>query len=192
MIPRKTSVSIVLVVLLVAGAFALPVGAQGSKDRLDQILSVLKSFGDVSTSWSRALPVADRFVVLADFNNEAVLDRNTNLVWQRTPDNLGRRIWGASYYCLDANIGGQKGWRLPNITELTSLIDPSVTTEPTLPVGAPFEFNRHVFFWSGTMRQGFSDLAWSVNFRIGGIDDAEFDLSLSTLCVRGGPMVDPY
>ena len=191
MIPRKKFVAIVLVILTV-GALALPVGAQSQKDRLEQILGALRSFGDVSTSWSRALPAADRFVVLEDFNNEAVLDRNTGLVWQRTPDNLGRRIFSASYYCLDANIGGQKGWRLPNITELTSLVDPSVTTEPTLPAGSPFEFNRHVFFWSGTMREGFTDLAWSVNFRLGLVDDAEFDLSLSTLCVRGGPKVDPY
>jgi len=189
---RQTSVTILLVVLLIAGAFALPVAARGSKDRFDEILNALRSFGDVSTSWSRALPAADRFAVLADFNNEAVLDRNTGLVWQRTPDNQGRFVFNASYYCLDANIGGQKGWRLPNITELTTLVDPSVTTEPMLPEGAPFEFNRHVFFWSGTMRHGFTDLAWSVNFRLGIVDDAEFDLNLSTLCVRGGPTVDAY
>lgn len=192
MVSSKTSVALVLVILLVAGAFALPAGAQGSKDRFAEILNALRSFGDVSTSWSRALPAADRFEVLAAFNNEAVLDRNTGLVWQRTPDNLGRPVFSASYYCLDANIGGQKGWRLPNITELTSLIDPSVTTEPTLPVGSPFQFNRHVFFWSGTMREGFTDLVWSVNFRLGLVDDAEFALNLSTLCVRGGPKVDAY
>jgi len=192
MIPRKKLVSIVSVILLIAAAFVLPVGAESPKASLEQILDLLRSFGDVSTSWSRALPAADRFEVLADFNNEAVLDRNTGLVWQRTPDNVGRPVWSASYYCLDANIGGQKGWRLPNITELTSLVDPSVTTEPMLPAGAPFEFNRHVFFWSGTMRHGFTDLVWSVNFRLGIVDDAEFPLNLSTLCVRGGPAVDPF
>ena len=192
MIPRKTSISIALVIILTVGAFALPVGAQPAKDRIEQIYGLLRSLGDVSASWSRALPAADRFVVLAAFNNEAVLDRNTGLVWQRTPDSVGRPVFSASYYCLDANIGGQKGWRLPNITELTSLVDPSVTTEPTLPAGSPFEFNRHVFFWSGTLRHGFTDLAWSVNFRHGVVDDAEFGLNLSTLCVRGGPKVDAF
>ena len=192
MIPRRTSVAIVLAILFTVGAFALPVGAQSQKDRLDQILGVLLSFGDVSTSWSRALPVADRFVVLADFNNEAVLDRNTGLVWQRTPENVARPVFSASYHCLNATTGGQKGWRLPNITELTSLVDPSVTTEPTLPEGSPFEFNGHVFFWSGTLRHGFTDLAWSVNFRHGFVDDTEFGLNLSALCVRGGPKVDAF
>ena len=191
MIRKKTSI-IVAAVILTVGAFTMPVGAQSTKDRVDQILSLLLSFGDVSTSWSRALPAADRFVVLADFNNEAVLDRNTGLVWQRTPDPAGNWLPGASYRCLDANTGGQKGWRLPNITELTSLIDPSVTTEPTLPAGHPFDFGRQVFFWSGTIVQGFTDNFWGANFRLGIIDDAEMDYNLSYLCVRGGPKVDAY
>jgi hypothetical protein len=60
------------------------------------------------------------------------------------------------------------------------------------PAGHPFNFDRHVFFCSGTKVEGHTDLAWSVNFRYGLIDDAEFGLSLSYLCVRGGPKVDSY
>ena len=191
MIRRKMSI-MVAALILTAAAFAMPVGAQSSKDRLEQIFSLLMSYGDVSTSWSRALPAAERFVVLADFNNEAVLDRNTGLVWQRTPDPAGSWLPGASYLCLDANTGGQKGWRLPNITELTSLVDPSVTSEPTLPAGHPFNFGRQVFFWSGTIVPGFTNNYWGVNFRLGVIDDAERELNLSYLCVRGGPKVDAY
>lgn len=191
MIRRKMSI-IVAAVIMTVGAFTMPVGAQSAKDRVDQVLNLLLSYGDVSTSWSRALPAADRFVVLADFNNEAVLDRNTGLVWQRTPDAEGRWLPGASYSCLDANTGGQKGWRLPNITELTSLVDPSVTTEPTLPAGHPFNFDRHVFFWSGSIVPGFTDNFWGVDFRLGIIDDYERGLSVSYLCVRGGPKVAEY
>ena len=193
MIPRKPSV-IVVVLILIGGAIALPysAGAQSPKDRLDQILTLLTSFGDVSSSWSRALPADKRFVVLGDFNNEAALDRNTGLVWELSPHITSRPVFSASYHCLNASIGGQKGWRLPNITELTSLIDPSVTTEPTLPAGSPFDFGGQVFFWSGTIREGFSDLFWSVNFRHGFIDDAEIGLNLSVLCVRGGAKVDAY
>jgi hypothetical protein len=55
MIPRKTSVTIVLVTFLTVGAVALPVGAQSQKDRLEQILSVLRSFGDASTTQSSPL-----------------------------------------------------------------------------------------------------------------------------------------
>lgn len=193
MIPRKTS-AIVILLIVGLGAFALPnaVKAQGPGDRLQQIVNLLMSFGDVSTSWSRALPTPERFVVLADFNNEAVLDRNTGLVWERAPHITARPVFSASYHCMNASVGGQKGWRLPNIAELTTLVDPSVTTEPMLPAGAPFEFGSQVFFWSGTLRHGFSDLAWSVNFRNGLVDDSQFTLNLSVLCVRGGPMVDGF
>ena len=189
--PRKISAIVVLLILSLA-AMTLPVGAQSSKDRLEQILTLLTSLGDVSASWSRALPASDRFVVLADFNNEAVLDRNTGLVWELSPHITPRPVFSASYHCLNASVGGQKGWRLPNITELTSLVDPSVTTEPTLPAGSPFEFDGAVFFWSGTLIQGFTDNYWSVNFRYGVIDDMDVGLNLSVLCVRGGPMVDAY
>jgi hypothetical protein len=150
------------------------------------------SLGNVTTSWSRALPANERFVVLADFNNEAVLDRNTGLVWEKFPHITERPVFSASYHCLNTNIGGQKGWRLPNIAELMTLVDPSVTTEPTLPAGSPFEFGGRVFFWTGTKIEGFTDNYWSVNFRYGFIDDMQIGYDLSVLCVRGGPKVDAY
>lgn len=36
-------------------------------------------------SWDQKLPAATRFVVLMDWNNEAVLDRETGLVWEQAP-----------------------------------------------------------------------------------------------------------
>ena len=36
-------------------------------------------------SWDQTLPANTRFIVLANFDNQAVLDRETGLVWHRAP-----------------------------------------------------------------------------------------------------------
>lgn len=168
-----------------------PSAAQSVKDYSQQVLELLRSFGDVTRSWSAALPAEQRFTVLAAFNNEAVLDRNTGLVWERTVSRSGRHWQSAQYACLSATTGGQMGWRLPSISELTSLVNPAATN-PALPAGAPFDIGMHAFFWSATTRAGFTDLAWGVNIRDGFVDDYEFSLSVSTWCVRGGANADQH
>ncbi len=52
-------------------------------EKLDQILSKLDSGGQEvnhTLRWDRVLPAAERFVVLAEFGNAAVLDKETGLV----------------------------------------------------------------------------------------------------------------
>ena len=80
-----------------------------------------------SPSWDQTLPVSTRFIVLSNFNNAAVLDRETGLVWERTPDNGARKRFLAVQHCLERKTGGRMGWRLPRAEELFSLIDPAVT-----------------------------------------------------------------
>src|SRR5215472_9762541 len=36
-------------------------------------------------SWDQSIPAATRFVVLTNFASAAVLDRETGLVWEKTP-----------------------------------------------------------------------------------------------------------
>lgn len=90
-------------------------------------------------SWDQKLPASTRFVVLSDWNNNAVLDRETGLVWEKSPD-ATTHIWNqARFQCSSRTTGGRKGWRLPSVHELASLVDPSVAPPgPTLPPGHPF------------------------------------------------------
>lgn len=174
-----------LVVGVVVASVPRPAAAQNSSNPLQQVLNVLASFGDVTRSWSAALPANQRFVVLPAFNNEAVLDRNTGLVWERSPIRESNYWFGGQYSCLTATTGGQMGWRMPTISELSSLID-ITATNPALPAGAPFDIGQQAFFWTATRRVFFDDIAWGVNVRDGAVDDYEFSLKASTWCVRGG------
>src|SRR5262245_57230698 len=88
-------------------------------------------------SWDQTLPASTRFVVLSNFNNQAVLDRETGLVWQRTISGGGS--WSnVSGACVHEPIGGRFGWRTPSVAELASLVDPT-QTNPALPLGHPFQ-----------------------------------------------------
>ena len=189
---RKMSGALCLVMILGFGTVtaAGAAGEQGNNP-LQRVLDLLGSFGDVSHSWSKALPAAERFVVLEAFSNEAVLDRNTGLVWERAPRHDSRRWFSGQYECLRATTGGQMGWRMPSISEMTSLLDPS-RTNPALPEGTPFDIGGQAFFWTATRRAGFTDLAWGVNVRDGFVDDYEFSLQVSSWCVRGGTNSDEH
>ena len=92
---------------LVIGAalfFADAVGARddGSDDSLRQ--PDLKS-------WSNKIPPAKRFVVLPDFHNQAVLDRETGLVWEQSPSSTDTwsGIPSARVRCTSRTTGGRKG-----------------------------------------------------------------------------------
>jgi hypothetical protein len=89
-------------------------------------------------SWDQQFPAAQRFIVLSNWNNEAVLDCETGLIWQRTPDNSAPNWPQANNACrFLVNTGGRYGWRLPTAEELETLLDPT-QQNPALPVGHPF------------------------------------------------------
>lgn len=50
-------------------------------------------------SWSRIIPAAKRFVVLVEFNKEAVLDLETGLVWGKSPGAQLMDWYAASLRC---------------------------------------------------------------------------------------------
>ena len=78
-----------------------------------------------------------RFVVLSNWNNEAVLDRETGLVWEKTlsTGSFGRAA--ADDSCNLRAVGGREGWRVPNAQEIRTLVDPA-NANPALPAGHPF------------------------------------------------------
>jgi hypothetical protein len=142
-------------------------------------------------SWDQQIPTAQRFVVLSNWGNAAVLDRETGLVWQRAPQvpDRARHYFDAVDECWETNTGGRKGWRLPP-EELLSLIDPA-QSNPALPAANPFQqvLPSGVYWSAGTVsttNQGGFVFNVSRGF-IGIADHGGFFAGV--WCVRGGSHV---
>jgi hypothetical protein len=127
-------------------------------------------------SWDNKINGSNRFQVLGEFNGEAVLDRETGLVWERDPTAIGSSgqedsgvdIWSiATFKCIRKAVGNRKGWRLPAVHELATLVDVTVPRDTVrLPPGHPFQNIGLDFYWTATThaddttRAGFLEAEW--------------------------------
>ena len=147
-------------------------------------------------SWDQTLRATTRFIVLSNMNSQAVLDRETGLVWQRSANREACggsdcfRAWHrAVHVCITTTFGGRGGWRLPTIYELQSLIDP---TTGDLPAGHPFQLAFALDFWSTTPSPN-PDLATQPNYyvltTVGPGAEPEV-VQHAWWCVRGGQGVN--
>jgi Protein of unknown function (DUF1566) len=174
---------------------------QAILDKLDQVLAAITgggAAGNHTLRWDTNNPSATRFTVLAAIPG-AVLDNNTGLVWEQAPDITGgpnfdgARNWGtAAAYCVNAMVGGTKGWRLPSVVELASLMDPA-NSSPTLPTGHPFSIVLSNEYWSASTVAVDPTDAWAVNFNNSGIAGTRNKTTRRLAwCVRGGMNADAY
>jgi hypothetical protein len=146
-------------------------------------------------AWDQQIPAAQRFIVLSNWNNEAVLDRETGLVWERTPD-TGIRVWSAAIgHCnFHAAIGNRLGWRLPSLQELGTLVDKSQSS-PALPAGHPFQGilgggPGGSDFWSATTlvsesNPGFAIAIDFLNGEVSAASKTNTNVASRSWCVRG-------
>ncbi|MFO0855715.1 MAG: DUF1566 domain-containing protein [Planctomycetia bacterium] len=118
-------------------------------------------------------------------DGEGVLDKETGLVWEKSPDTTRRTWTNAIYYAYDKNVGGRKGWRLPTVEELASLVDPT-RSNPALPSGHPFANVQSDYYWSSTTVVGGTSVAWNVHFYAGGVYYDDKTNNYYVWCVRGG------
>ena len=141
--------------------------------------------------WDQALPVGQRFVILPAFNSDAVLDKETGLVWEKSPQTKAIGASSARSGCVNKAVGGRKGWRLPSVSELASLVDPSMGPPgPTLPQGHPFQAVQAANYWSGSAFAENPAQMWGVNFQNGGAAGVSKSFEQRVWCVRGGMSAD--
>ncbi len=112
-----------------------------------------------------------------------VTDQNTGLIWQQIDDGVMRTWQQAHDYCERLTLGVYSDWRLPNRSELVSIVDfrqddPAIDTDY-------FPRCRSSGYWSSSTHACYPGNAWYVNFYIGWAREANKDRQLYVRCVRG-------
>jgi hypothetical protein len=137
---------------------------------------------EIPPTWSRTLPADKRFKLVME--GAAVLDKETGLVWERSPDPTKTDDWYSVIdYCYQLEVGGRKGWHLPTIAQLASLVD-TTQSNPSLPNNHPF-INIQSTYWSTTQYAPVSAGIWVVDFDNGAMYGSEGEPN-AAWCVRGG------
>ena len=156
------------------------------------VLSLASQAAAEPPSWDKQINNKSRFKVLDDFDGAAVLDRETGLVWEQSPDAKQTLNWfNALIYCSQRAVGGRRGWRLPAIEELASLEDPNNPGgDPDLPPGHPFSNVMTQGHWSATTDADFPVNALYAFFGDGEVDSAHKTFPHFAWCVRGGQGID--
>ena len=180
------------IVLLAITVLAPPLLA-GDLDPPGPPAPTMKTLDQIPPTWDQTLQSSNsttpdgcnssRFkCVLA---GTAVLDKETGLVWEKSPDTNTRDGDAAWAYCVEKTVGSRKGWRLPTVEELASLVNPAASN-PALPAGHPFTNVQNSVYWSSTVYP--YDGGWfAVWFDTGMVYPYIKTVNtIYTWCVRGG------
>jgi hypothetical protein len=93
-----------------------------------------------------------------------VFDNNTWLMWQQEDDNITRTWDDANIYCENLSLGGYTDWRLPNVKELSSVINYG-QSNPVID-SSVFVNTKADNYWSSSTT-GTYVKTWRVNFGSG-------------------------
>jgi len=189
----KIMVSVFFIILMVGGAYACDDDAacSGGNPPIWQIFKNGKAVHWVDWKDNRRFAIY-RSGTPNDPSDDMVLDKETGLVWERSPSS---RTFGFSWdsalgVCNELIVGNRRGWRLPTIQELANLTDPT-QSNPSLPAGHPFSNVQLSYHWSATAFAGSpSSFAWEVNFKDGVVGLSNKSDLIFIWCVRGGQGVD--
>ncbi len=151
---------------------------------------------DCPDAWSKQL-TEDRFERVmpteANPDGEGVLDHETCLVWEQSPETSTPTWLDAIKDCYGKTVGARKGWRLPTVEELATLVD-DTNGSPKLPSGNPFDPAAVMSsaYWTITTVAGDPAEAHLVSFTSGRVGSVPKDQDSNFWCVRGGHGYDTY
>jgi hypothetical protein len=112
-----------------------------------------------------------------------IMDRTTGLIWEQEPDRFHGTWTEAAAHCLEKTVGGQPGWRIPTVKELSSLAD-TTQRDPALPAGHPFANVRSAIYWTASPSATDDMVAWHVSFFTGEAVTDQKSQTRRVWCVR--------
>ncbi len=145
----------------------------------------MKILDKIPPKWSQKLPISERFELVMD--GSAVLDKETGLVWEQSPNTITRDWDNACAHCCNNEVANRKGWRLPTVEELASLVD-NDNSPLALPADHPFSTVQSSLYWSSTLNVG-TDVpgrVWFLSFANGDVGFGSKRRPGYVWCVRGG------
>ena len=140
------------------------------KQKSMMVLAMITVFVSVWSISHTLVSAADISPRLTDNSNGTVTDNLTGLTWLKNASCFGASSWVDALAFCKGLKNGQCGltdgsssgdWRLPNISELHSLIDYH-NYNPALPSGHPFTSVQYDVYWSSTVYAGSAKIIWTV------------------------------
>jgi len=121
-------------------------------------------------------------------SNGVVSDSSTNLEWQDdysdNNNSIKETTWQSAIdYCENLSLDAKSDWRLPNINELTSLVD---DTKDNPSMNEVFQNTNTNAYWSSTSYSDDNVYAWIVYFSSGNQNYSTKDNNAYVRCVRAG------
>ncbi|MDL2121716.1 MAG: DUF1566 domain-containing protein [Deltaproteobacteria bacterium] len=191
---KKSILALAIITAFIATALFLPgLVSAGDLEPSAAPGPTMKTLDEIPPTWSQKLDSTDgdpttgcnssRFECV--MGGEAVLDKETGLVWAKNANIVGTKTWlVAMIYCRTLIIAGRKGWRLPTVEELASLVD-TTQNSPVLPSEHPFDNVQSGGHWSSTTFAGDTGEAWNVNMGSGRVGVGLKDFGGGVWPVRG-------
>ncbi len=117
-----------------------------------------------------------------DNGDSTITDLHNGLMWQQTEGGVMPSWGNALSYCAGLGLAGHSDWRLPNIKELTSIVDYATLNTTYFPNAVVLAY------WSSTTNAEWTNAAWQIYFIDGSSSiqgKATFDSYVR--CVRTAP-----
>ncbi|MFO8073458.1 MAG: DUF1566 domain-containing protein, partial [Polyangia bacterium] len=152
---------------------------------------------DAQFGWDLYVTPAERFERSEPIADEPVVfDNITQLEWQGCASGLsgadcttgtaGNYTWQEALdYCEALQWGGFDDWRVPNVRELSTLVD-RATSYPAIDLVA-FPQSPDEAFWSASTYRATLSNAWTVRFHVGYELPVAKHYTRHVRCVRGEP-----